>query len=152
METRYMCVQIGASFASSQPLPPKEALLLAREAESRAVCASVRAGRGAVGRRMASAEAAWLYVATHRAREGGPATTVSRDDPMQRALPPMPDLLQGIDIHIHGGGGGVVDRASVCPICKSSERVRLVDQRQTRSADEPMTCFYKCACGKSWRD
>lgn len=40
-----------------------------------------------------------------------------------------------------------------CPSC-SHKRAYFM-QMQTRSADEPMTTFYKCAnqlCGHNWRD
>jgi DNA-directed RNA polymerase III subunit RPC11 len=46
-----------------------------------------------------------------------------------------------------------VDRTEAqCPKCKNNEAFYM--QVQTRSADEPMTIFYKCTvltCGKRWK-
>ena len=60
------------------------------------------------------------------------------------------------------GDGGLTDlnslapvksTAAVCPQCGHKEA--FYRQMQLRSADEPMTTFYKCAnlskCGHNWR-
>lgn len=42
---------------------------------------------------------------------------------------------------------------AVCPTCSNGRAYFM--QMQTRSADEPMTTFYKCCnqlCGHNWRD
>lgn len=60
-----------------------------------------------------------------------------------------------------GKGGGGVDAdlsspplpAEPCPKCEHPRAYFM--QIQTRSADEPMTTFYKCCnaqCGHRWRD
>jgi len=40
-----------------------------------------------------------------------------------------------------------------CPSETCSERMAYFRQMQIRSADEPMTTFYRCvACGKQWKE
>ncbi|KAL7527903.1 hypothetical protein ACHAWF_002356 [Thalassiosira exigua] len=53
------------------------------------------------------------------------------------------------------GGAGAwenVDRtAAVCPVCSHTEAYFM--QMQIRSADEPMSVFYKCVkCSHQWND
>lgn len=58
--------------------------------------------------------------------------------------------------HIIGGSAdwnNVDSTDAVCPKCSHGRA--YFHQVQTRSADEPMTIFYKCCnetCGKNWRD
>ncbi|XP_055696379.1 DNA-directed RNA polymerase III subunit RPC10-like [Lutzomyia longipalpis] len=63
--------------------------------------------------------------------------------------------LKEVD-HIVGGAESwenVDSTDAVCPKC--SYHRAYFTQMQTRSADEPMTIFYKCCqptCGHTWRD
>lgn len=63
--------------------------------------------------------------------------------------------LKEVD-HVMGGAAAWenVDSTGVeCPVC--SHKKAYFMQMQTRSADEPMTTFYKCCnqlCGHNWRD
>ena len=42
---------------------------------------------------------------------------------------------------------------ALCPNSKCGHREALYKMFQTRSADEPMTCFYKCVkCGERWKE
>ena len=44
-----------------------------------------------------------------------------------------------------------VPTAETCPKCSHAKAYFM--QMQTRSADEPMTTFYKCcACGHRWKE
>ena len=57
---------------------------------------------------------------------------------------------QEIDIEIMRNKAEVVAGAAKCSRCGSEEV--LTAQRQTRSADEPMTNFHRCnACGNRWK-
>ncbi|XP_055690456.1 DNA-directed RNA polymerase III subunit RPC10 [Lutzomyia longipalpis] len=63
--------------------------------------------------------------------------------------------LKEVD-HVMGGAAAwenVDSTDAVCPQC--NHRRAYFMQMQTRSADEPMTTFYKCCnqlCGHNWRD
>uniref|UniRef100_A0A182JQ89 DNA-directed RNA polymerase subunit n=1 Tax=Anopheles christyi TaxID=43041 RepID=A0A182JQ89_9DIPT len=63
--------------------------------------------------------------------------------------------LKEVD-HVMGGSAAwenVDSTDAVCPSC-AHDRAYFM-QMQTRSADEPMTTFYKCCnqtCGHNWRD
>ncbi|KAI9582480.1 DNA-directed RNA polymerase III subunit RPC10 [Glossina fuscipes] len=63
--------------------------------------------------------------------------------------------LKEVD-HVMGGAAAwenVDSTDADCPAC--SHKKAYFMQMQTRSADEPMTTFYKCAnqlCGHNWRD
>lgn len=64
-------------------------------------------------------------------------------------------FLQEVD-HVMGGSAAwenVDSTDADCPACAHNRAYFM--QMQTRSADEPMTTFYKCAnpvCGHNWRD
>lgn len=64
-------------------------------------------------------------------------------------------FLQEVD-HVMGGAAAwenVDSTEAVCPACSHSTAYFM--QMQIRSADEPMTTFYKCCnnmCGHNWRD
>lgn len=62
-------------------------------------------------------------------------------------------ILQEVD-HVMGGAAAwenVDSTDAACPSC-SNDRAYFM-QIQIRSADEPMTTFYKCCkCGHNWRD
>jgi DNA-directed RNA polymerase III subunit RPC11 len=55
---------------------------------------------------------------------------------------------------VMGGAAALenVDKTeALCPSCSHREAFYMMIQ--TRSADEPMTCFYKCvSCGNRWAD
>ncbi|XP_039446092.1 DNA-directed RNA polymerase III subunit RPC10 isoform X1 [Culex pipiens pallens] len=63
--------------------------------------------------------------------------------------------LKEVD-HVMGGSAAwenVDSTDADCPACAHNRAYFM--QMQTRSADEPMTTFYKCAnpvCGHNWRD
>lgn len=63
--------------------------------------------------------------------------------------------LKEVD-HVMGGSAAwenVDSTDAVCPSCSNGRAYFM--QMQIRSADEPMTTFYKCCnnkCGHNWRD
>lgn len=65
------------------------------------------------------------------------------------------NISQEVD-HVMGGAAAwenVDSTDAVCPACGNGRAYFM--QIQTRSADEPMTTFYKCTtqtCGHNWRD
>ena len=69
---------------------------------------------------------------------------------IQRTYPP---IRKKVDSILGGAGAWEnVDRTmAVCPACNHQEAYFM--QMQIRSADEPMTVFYKCVkCSNQWND
>lgn len=66
------------------------------------------------------------------------------------------EWLQEVDSLVMGGAAAwenVDSTDAVCPTCAHGRA--YFKQMQIRSADEPMTTFYKCCnhlCGHNWRD
>ena len=69
---------------------------------------------------------------------------ISRKIPLDRKQ--VDDVLGGAD-----AWDNVDQTATKCPLCSNGKAYFM--QIQIRSADEPMTIFYKCtACGERWRE
>lgn len=71
-------------------------------------------------------------------------TTVTKQLPLQRKK--VDDVLGGEE-----AWANVDQTDATCPSCGNARAYFM--QIQIRSADEPMTTFYKCTkCGKTWND
>jgi len=73
-------------------------------------------------------------------------TTTIRETTFMKKKKKVDDVLGGPDAWKHA------DRTeTLCPKCRHTEA--YYKQLQMRSADEPMTTFYRCIkCGNNWRD